>query len=417
MADNNAAFAAAQVSYYPYVEPVLGAGKGLLEALGQQAALVVTDDFPAFFIPRAAGAASRRVSVRMEAVDSSGLLPVRSTHRSFLAAASFRRFLQANLPEHLTEFPSANPLDRAELPRAVDLPEDVTSRWPPTGLRDMARRNIAALPIDHRVRPVASTGGTTQARRVLGRFVTASLGQYVDERNEPSSRATSGLSPYLHFGHISAHEVFSAVVQAEDWSPARLAPTTDGRRSGWWGMSASAEAFLDQLVTWRELAFNTCATNPQFDSYSSLPEWARRSLDVHASDRRPVIYTLEQMEAAETHDPVWNAAQSQLSRQGVIHNYMRMLWGKKIIEWSPDPREALHRMIELNDRYALDGRDPNSYSGIFWCLGRYDRPWFPERPIFGTVRFMSSASTARKFDLRRYLAEHPPAEVQVGVGR
>ena len=168
-------------------------------------------------------------------------------------------------------------------------------------------------------------------------------------------------------------------------------------------MSPSAEAFLDQAVTWREVGYNFCAHRSDFDRFESLPEWARATLARHAADPRTVVYDLGAFAAAQTHDPLWNAAQTQLVVEGRIHNYLRMLWGKKILEWTRSPEEALDVMIELNNRYALDGRDPNSYSGIFWVLGRYDRAWGPERPIFGTVRYMSSENTARKMNVKGYL--------------
>jgi deoxyribodipyrimidine photo-lyase len=220
--------------------------------------------------------------------------------------------------------------------------------------------------------------------------------------------ATSGLSPYLHFGHISAHEVFARLAHREDWSPDDLAATATGRRRGWWGTSEPAEAFLDQLVTWRELGFNTCAHRPDFDAFEALPGWALRTLAKHAGDRRPALYRADQLERAQTHDPLWNAGQRQLVREGRLHSYIRMLWGKKILEWSERPEDALAVMIELNNKHALDGRDPNSYSGIFWVLGRYDRPWGPERPVFGTVRYMSSESTARKVRVREYIRRYGP---------
>ena len=185
----------------------------------------------------------------------------------------------------------------------------------------------------------------------------------------------------------------------EGWHPARISGRADGRRSGWWGLSASAEAFLDQLITWRELGFNFCHVREDYDRIESLPLWARETLQKHAGDPRPYVHPIEQLETAETHDALWNAAQTQLLREGRIHNYLRMLWGKKILEWTASPQEALDVMIHLNNKYALDGRDPNSYSGILWCFGRYDRPWGPERPIFGKVRYMSSENTRRKFRL------------------
>jgi deoxyribodipyrimidine photo-lyase len=177
-----------------------------------------------------------------------------------------------------------------------------------------------------------------------------------------------------------------------------------GKRSGWWGLSADAEAFLDELVTWRELGLNFCAQRADYDRYESLPAWARATLERHARDRRPHVYALEQLERAQTHDELWNAAQNQLRVEGRIHNYLRMLWGKKILHWSASPREALAILIELNNKHALDGRDPNSYSGIFWTLGRFDRPWGPEREVFGTVRYMSSESTRRKLRVEDYVA-------------
>jgi deoxyribodipyrimidine photo-lyase len=170
-------------------------------------------------------------------------------------------------------------------------------------------------------------------------------------------------------------------------------------------MGAGAEAFLDQLITWRELGFATATREPAFDRYESLPAWARATLEDHASDPRPHLYTLAEFTAAETHDELWNAAQRQLVREGTIHGYLRMLWGKKILEWTEHPRDALDVMIELNNRYALDGRDPNSYSGISWILGRYDRGW-PERAIYGKVRSMSSSATRKKVRVEDYLARY-----------
>ena len=179
-----------------------------------------------------------------------------------------------------------------------------------------------------------------------------------------------------------------------------------GSREGWWGMSSNAEAFLDQLITWRELGYNMCAHQQDCDRYESLPAWARETLDRHRDDLRPIVYDLVQFECAETHDPLWNAAQRQLTREGRLHNYLRMLWGKKILQWTRSPEEALEIMIHLNNKYALDGRNPNSYSGIFWILGRYDRPWGPERQVFGKIRYMSSQNTARKLRLKQYLTKY-----------
>ena len=251
--------------------------------------------------------------------------------------------------------------------------------------------------------PAPLEGGTAAARLALGRFVEGKLARYAADRNHPDLDAASGLSPWLHFGHLAAHEVFRAVADAEGWTPARLAGAKGGKREGFWRMGESAEAFLDQLVTWRELGYVFASQRDDTMAYASLPAWAHETLARHARDPRPHRYGRQAFEAAATHDPLWNAAQRQLRQEGRIHNYLRMLWGKKILEWSATPEEALETMIALNDRWALDGRDPNSYTGILWCLGRYDRPWGPERPIFGTVRYMTSQNTARKVRLRRYL--------------
>jgi deoxyribodipyrimidine photo-lyase len=216
---------------------------------------------------------------------------------------------------------------------------------------------------------------------------------------------TSGLSPHLHFGHVSAHQVLDGLAREEGWSSAREFPKPSGKREGWWGMSAGAEAFLDQLVTWRELGLNYAALRDDQTEYASLPAWARATLDAHRGDPRPYRYTFDQLERAATHDDIWNAAQRQLRLEGRIHNYLRMLWAKNVLQWSATPEEAAATLIALNDRWAIDGRDPNSYSGIFWTFGRYDRPW-PERPVLGTIRAMTSESTRRKLDVAPYLERY-----------
>jgi deoxyribodipyrimidine photo-lyase len=268
---------------------------------------------------------------------------------------------------------------------------------------------LAELPIDHTVPPVGVRGGSRAAAAALERFLDI-LPRYADEHAAPEAEVTSGLSPYLHFGHLSAHAVVAAALAREGWTPRDLAPTASGAREGWWGTSAATESFLDELLTWRELGLHVCSRRKDFDRWESLPAWAQATLDAHAADRRAYRYSLKEFEEARTHDPLWNAAQRQLRREGTIHNTMRMLWGKKILEWTSSPREALAILIELNNKWALDGRDPNSYTGIFWVLGRHDRPWAPERPIFGVVRWMSSANMARKHRVRGYLARYAAEE-------
>jgi deoxyribodipyrimidine photo-lyase len=411
MADHARRLAGSEVTYFPYVEPEPGAGKGLLEALASRACLVVTDDSPAFFYPRMVRAAAERLPVLLEAVDSNGLLPLRAVDRTFATAYDFRRTLQKLLPHHLGEMPAEEPL-AAPLPGRLErLPKEVARRWPAAseallrGGPGSLATFLAGLPIDHGVAPVPDVqGGETAASQALDRFLTERLAAYGEGRNSPDEDVTSGLSPYLHFGHVSTHQVLVALAAREWWSPDRLAARSRGAREGWWGMSPAAEKFLDELVTWREVGYNRAALQADSERYESLPDWARATLEKHAQDPRPDLYDRAGFEAAGTRDELWNAAQRQLAGAGRIHNYLRMLWGKKILHWSADPREALAVMLELNNKYALDGRDPNSASGIFWCLGRYDRPWAPERPVFGTVRTMSTESTRRKFKVDRYLA-------------
>jgi deoxyribodipyrimidine photo-lyase len=396
--------------YYPYVESARGKGQGLLAALASRAAVIVTDDFPSFFLPRMVASAVANVPVLLEQVDSNGLLPMRAAPKEFSTAYAFRRFLQNHLAPHLLNFPSDDPLAGVPARGRKTIPANILARWPMANLEAIVSRAPAKTHATSAALrgPVRLSGGSDFAQRRLRSFLRRKLDTYAEKRNEALEDATSGLSPYLHFGHISTHEIFSAVAKQERWRPERLALRATGAREGWWGMSRSAEAFLDQLITWRELGFNRCHFRQDYDRYSSLPAWARETLARHAGDPRPYKYSLDEFDRARTHDPLWNAAQTQLVTEGRIHNYLRMLWGKKILEWSRSPREALKVMVELNNRYALDGRDPNSYSGIFWCLGLYDRPWGPERQIFGTVRYMSSANTARKLKVKEYLRKYSP---------
>ncbi len=410
MGENARAFKKSPVLYYPYVETKEDAGKGLLRALAQKACLVVTDDFPAFFLPRMVAAARRRVEVSMEAVDSNGILPLAAADRVFTTAFSFRRFMQKNLPPHLEQFPRARPLQNLKIPALRALPKKITEKWPQASpsLLQGDPGGLAPLPIDHEVFGVESRGGSAEGKRLLKIFLERKLSLYPEEHNHPDAEGTSGLSPYLHFGHIAVHEVFRKIVLQQEWDPGQISRKTTGGRSGWWRMGEAAEAFLDQLITWRELGFNMCRLQKDYDQYGSLPGWALKTLHDHRGDHRSYQYSQGAFERAETHDALWNAAQTQLLEEGRIHNYLRMLWGKKILEWTASAEEALDVMIELNNKYALDGRDPNSYSGIFWVLGRYDRAWGPERPIFGKVRYMSSKNTLRKSKAGEYLQKYAP---------
>lgn len=409
MADNAAAFAAAETAYYPYLERKPGEGKGLLADLAARACLAVTDHFPDFFLPRMVSAAARKIPVRLLQVDSCGLLPLRAVGRAYPTAYSFRRFLQKNIGAHLTAFPEALPFRRKRLPPAAKIPPAILRKWPqaPGAVLSAPSSFLTASRIDRGVGAVAEKGGFRAAGNRWQKFLAKGMAAYLEFRGEPEAEATSGLSAHLHFGHISAHQIFKELMEKEGWSPAERPGKATGSR-GWWGVSEGAEMFLDQLITWRELGYNMSAWREDYDQYESLPPFARETLARHAGDPRPHLYGLKQFAEAETHDPLWNAAQMQLVREGRLHNYLRMLWGKKILEWSESPRDALSVMIELNNKYALDGRDPNSYSGIFWTLGRYDRPWGPERPVFGKIRYMSSENTARKIRVKDFIRRYAP---------
>ena len=227
-------------------------------------------------------------------------------------------------------------------------------------------------------------GGTREALARLELFVEKRLPRYHTDRNEPTPYTTSELSAHLHFGHISPLTIALEVLGSD-------APRE------------AIDAYLEELIVRRELSVNFIARNPRYDELAGCPDWALKTLDEHRGDRRPVMYDASTLEAGETHDPLWNAAQREMVVTGRMHNYLRMYWAKKLLEWSPDPETAFAIAVDLNDRYEMDGRDPNGYTGIAWAIGgKHDRPW-PSRPIFGTVRFMSYDSTRKKFDSAGYI--------------
>ena len=421
MQDNARACAEAGVAYLPWVEPKPGAGAGLLKHLANDAALVVTDDWPGFFVPKMLASAAKQLSVRLEAVDSTGLMPLSLVPKAFARAMDFRRYLQKELTPHLREVPLPDPLKQASALPSLAVPE-LPRTWNSTtavflGARDRKAliEAIERLPVDRAVGAVSAHGGSVEGSRRVADFVRHRLPRYATERSEPMSDASSGLSPWIHFGHVSAHELLDLIGRQENWTPSKMSLKANGSKDGWWGMGASAEGFMDELVTWRELGHVYNWHHGERYDYDALPEWARATLDGCAKDERAHLYSYEQLEQARTHDPLWNAAQRQLLREGVIHNYLRMLWGKKVVEWTTSPRQALECMLRLNNRWAIDGRDPNSLSGIYWCLGRYDRPWAPKRPVFGSIRWMSSTNTAKKFDTKAYVQAYGATQPQAGL--
>ncbi len=245
---------------------------------------------------------------------------------------------------------------------------------------------LESLDIDRSVPAVTRffKGGPGEAKKRLHRFIAHRLQHYSDGRNQPQADCISHMSPYLHFGQISP--VFLALQIAKS-------PT---------GNEADRDAYLEELIVRRELAVNFVHHTPDYDRYSCLPAWAQKTLQEHATDRRATIYDRQTLAAAKTHDPYWNAAMAEMRDTGFMHSYMRMYWGKKVIEWSPTPRQAFETALALNNRYFLDGRDPNSYAGVGWVFGLHDRAWF-EREIFGKVRYMAASGLERKCDIRAYV--------------
>jgi deoxyribodipyrimidine photo-lyase len=392
------------LSYWPFVETEPGQGRGLLRRLSARAALVVTDDYPCFIVPAQSEALARRVEVPVFAVDSNTVVPLSLLGPPVSAAAHLRPRIHKAFADGWPHRAAAKPRLRGVPSRRVSPPFDV---WKARDLEAF----VDALPLDASVRPIPGTpGGAPAGRARLRAFVRKRLRGYAEGRSEPRSLDeghASGLSPYLHFGHLSIEEVVETVLATTGkWTPEELRLHNRGKREGFFCDDADVNAFLDEALTWRDVGYHWHWSR-RADAASlgsALPVWALATLGDHARDRRPWLYTAEELERGQTHDPLWNAAQRELVATGTIHGYLRMLWGKKVIEWSASPAEAYRTLEHLNNKYALDGRDPNSYSGILWCFGLFDRPWAPERKVFGSVRYMSSENTARKFDLTPYYA-------------
>ena len=345
-----------------------------------RAALLIGDENPCREPERWRRAMARRLKVPYWTVDADVVVPSRVFNRSFVLLHHFRPHLKAELPKYLVAQARIAPLHTwkpAEGPPGFSLLEDITAGF----------KNL-----DRSVQPVDTfTGGTRAALKRLREFVARDLATYDERRNHPETAGTSRLSPYLHFGNIGPLTIALAVEKAV--KSGKIPPKT-------------SERFLEQLIGWRELAVLFVRHEPSYDTWECAAPWARKTLLEHASDPRPAKYTFAQLERAETHDDLWNAAQREMTVTGWMHNYMRMYWAKKILEWAPDPATAFDWAVILNDRYQLDGRDANGYAGIAWAIvGKLDRPWF-NRPVFGLIRPMTGASTAKKFNAAAYIRQH-----------
>jgi deoxyribodipyrimidine photo-lyase len=353
--------------------------EAFLEEVG--AAMVVGDENVCREPERWRTVLAKKLRVPFFTVDADVVVPSAVFGKTFVLLHHFRPKLQAELPTYLV--PVTKIKVEFEWKRETDsysLKKDITEGF---------------SKLDRRVMPVDSfAGGTRAVLERLKEFTETQLRDYDERRNHPEVNGTSQMSPYLHYGHISPITIALAVRDAE-------------KR----GMASkdTCDKYLDELIGWRELAVLFCKYNPNYDNWECAEPWARKTLLAHAGDARPWSYSLAQLEKAETHDDLWNASQRQMARDGWMHNYMRMYWAKKILEWSPDVATGFQWAVELNDRYELDGRDPNGYAGIAWAMvGKHDRPWF-DRPVFGLVRYMAGRSTGKKFDSKRYI------EQQVGA--
>jgi len=340
-------------------------------------AVVVGDENPMRDPERWRERAAEKLRVPFWTVDSDVIVPARMIAEEQYAAYIIRKKLEAQWDRFLVK--PQNPRAHVAWKKPAGMQSlrpdfDITEGWS----------------LDRSVSPVSTfKGGSKEAHRLLREFIKNKLAAYDEKRNHPECDGTSQLSPYLHFGHISPMTVALAV------------QSTGGAKEG-------KETFLNQLLVWRELAVNFVTYNSNYDNFECGENWAHRSLAKHARDPRQVLYTEAEMENAETHDPLWNAAQRQMVDRGWMHNYVRMYWGKKILEWSHTPAEAYRIAVALNDKYELDGRDPNGYAGIAWSIvGKFDRPWF-ERPIFGQIRYMSGRNTGKKFDSKKYIEQQTP---------
>lgn len=359
----------------------------VVDRLAACAYVVLTDLFPTAGVRERTARFAERVSCRVLAVDGSCTVPSSLFAKPEYAARTIRPKLAKLLDAAIEPVTDSMPSVAVSAALRVRIREAL--QCTPLPLPDMSdadiAREIAACEIDHSVPAVALQGGAATADARLARFVNDVLPTYAERRNEASDNdGTSGLSAYLHYGHIaSAHVVRSACASG---APAE-----------------SLYAFVQQVTTWRELSFNWCLRTPQYEALASLPDWIQRTMAAHVHDARPVLYDLATLEAAQTGDALWNAAQRQLVKTGLIHNYPRMLWGKTMLLWTPDYETARQHLFYLNDKWALDGRDPNSVGGIMWCLGLWDRPW-GNKPIWGGIRPMVTSRAKLKFDVKSYIA-------------
>jgi deoxyribodipyrimidine photo-lyase len=343
------------------------------------AAMVVGDENPMRAMEHWRRSMAAKLAIPYWTVDADVIVPSKLLEKAQYSGAVIRPRLMRRLAEFVQPFTNPKATKPWHMPRGFahdSVHEDITRGW---------------TDLDRSVPPVEDwKGGHSEAMRRLHKFVDHKLAAYDDDRKHPEKDGTSRLSPYLHFGHIGPMTIALAVQAATKTHP---------------GLGSARDSFFNELITWRELSINFCRYNPHYDSIACADNWARATIAEHDLDKREHLYTRTQLERAETYDDLWNAAQTQMVRDGWMPNHLRMYWAKKILEWTPNAETAQKYALYLNDRWFLDGRDPNGYTGVAWAvLGKFDRPW-PEREIFGKRRYMSNASTGRKFDSKRYIAD------------
>ncbi len=343
-----------------------------------KAGAVVTDFDPLKTKREWQSSFANKTEIPLYEVDSHNVVPckIASDKREF-GAYTIRPKIKRMLNEFLADFPHIPALSDRNSSKSQG-EKNMQIDW------SMVRKSLFAT-IDTSVKEVDLTlPGENAAIRMLNNFTEVHLHNYNEKRNDPNSGVLSGLSPYLHFGQISSQRVALEIVKNFPDDP-------------------NTGAYLEELIVRKELSDNFCYYNANYDSFEGFPDWAKTTLNAHRRDQREYIYTTEQWENAKTHDPLWNAAQTEMAEKGKMHGYMRMYWAKKILEWSASPEEALSTAIYLNDKYELDGRDPNGFTGCAWSIGGvHDRAW-AERPVFGKIRFMNSNGCRRKFDTEKYI--------------
>lgn len=368
---------------------------GVLEPAGE-AALVVTDRGYTRIQKAWRAESAKKLACPLVQVEGDVVVPVEQVSgKEEYAAATIRKKIHRQLGRYLT------PLKESRIRK-----DSLGLRFDGFDIDDVEQA-LERLDIDRSVGPVEGfRGGFSEAKQHLKRFIKERLEGYHVRRNDPTEEGTSNLSAYLHFGQISpvfvALEVYKAGQGLALFTKKDAPEVEVGTEKPYFCEHEGVEAFLEEMIVRRELAMNFVHYNSAYDNMKCLPNWVQETLRDHADDKREYVYSRDQWEGAETHDPYWNAAQREMMLTGKMHGYMRMYWGKKIIEWSRTHKEAYETAVYLNDKYELDGRDPNGYAGVGWCFGKHDRPW-TERAVFGKVRYMNAGGLKRKFDVEGYV--------------